>query len=46
MEDKQGKKSAPNPHAGHRQRMYQRFLREGLAGFDEHQALELLLFFS
>lgn len=39
-------KQDKNPHAGHRARMYQRFLRDGLSGFDEHQALEMLLFFS
>lgn len=37
---------AKHPHEGHRERMYQRFLREGLDSFEEHQALELLLFFA
>ncbi len=32
-------------HDGHRQRLRQRFLKEGLDHFDEHQALELLLFY-
>ncbi len=32
-------------HDGHRQRLRQRFLEEGLDHFDEHQALELLLFY-
>ncbi len=32
-------------HDGHRERLKQRFLREGLRGFEEHQILELLLFF-
>ena len=33
-------------HEDHRQRMYNRFLSEGLDGFEPHQALELLLFFA
>lgn len=33
-------------HDGHRERVMERFLREGLDGFTEVQALELLLFFS
>lgn len=33
-------------HAGHRQRMKQRFLEEGLDGFTDIQALELLLFYA
>ena len=33
-------------HDGHRQRLLQRFLREGLDGFDEHNILELLLFYA
>jgi DNA repair protein radc len=33
-------------HDGHRQRMIQRFLHEGLDGFEEHQILEMLLFYS
>ena len=33
-------------HDGHRERVMERFLREGLDGFTEIQALELLLFFS
>ncbi len=31
-------------HDQHRKRVYDRFLREGLAGFEEHNALEFLLF--
>lgn len=34
-----------NPHAGHRQRMRNRFLTHGLAGFHPHEVLELLLFY-
>ena len=34
-----------NKHAGHRQRMKQRFLNEGLTSFNEHQVLELLLYY-
>lgn len=32
-------------HEGHRQRMKQRFLREGLDHFEQHQVLELLLYY-
>ena len=32
-------------HAGHRQRLKERFLRDGLDNFEEHQVLELLLFY-
>lgn len=32
-------------HTGHRQRLKDRFLREGLDNFEEHQVLELLLFY-
>ncbi len=35
-----------NAHQGHRERVYHRFLNEGLDHFEEHQALELLLFFA
>jgi len=31
-------------HAGHRKRLKMRFLKEGLDSFEDHQALELLLF--
>lgn len=33
-------------HEGHRRRMADRFLTQGLEGFTQHQALELLLFFA
>ena len=33
----------PSIHAGHRARLRQRFLKEGLSGFSEHEVLELLL---
>ena len=33
-------------HDGHRQRCKQRFLRAGAEGFDDHQLLELLLFYA
>ena len=33
-------------HEGHRERVKNRFLKEGLDGFEDHQILELLLFFS
>lgn len=37
--------SIENIHIGHRQRLKNRFLEEGLEHFDEHQVLELLLFY-
>lgn len=33
-------------HEGHRKRLKQRFLEEGLDGFEDHQVLELVLFYS
>lgn len=33
-------------HKGHRERLKARFLREGLDNFEEHQVLELLLFYA
>ena len=36
----------PNPHAGHRQRMKEEFLRTGAANMADHRLLELILFFS
>ncbi len=35
-----------NVHEGHRERMKNRFMEQGLDVFDDHQALELLLFYS
>ena len=35
-----------NIHTGHRQRLKQRYLAEGLDSFDEHQVLELLLYYA
>ena len=35
-----------NLHEGHRERLRARFLAEGLDGFEDHQVLELLLFFA
>lgn len=32
-------------HTGHRQRVKQRFLKEGLSHFERHQVVEMLLFF-
>ncbi len=40
------KKKPSHPHTGHRQRVKQRFLREGLDSFSDLEALELLLFFA
>ena len=33
-------------HAGHRQRMRERFLTGGLEGFADHEVLELMLFYA
>ena len=33
-------------HAGHRARMRERFIKEGLSGFSEHEVLEFLLMFA
>ena len=33
-------------HSGHRERVRQRFIKDGIDGFEEHQILELLLFYS
>ena len=35
-----------NPHAGHRQRKKEQFLRYGLDAFAPHEALELLLYYA
>ena len=35
-----------NIHSGHRDRMKSRFISEGLDGFNQHQILELLLFYA
>lgn len=35
-----------NLHEGHRSRLKARFLKEGLDGFEEHNALELILFYA
>ena len=34
-----------NEHSGHRSRMRERFLHTHFAGFDEHQILEMILFY-
>ena len=35
-----------NIHQGHREKMRQRFLKSGLEGFADHEALELLLYYA
>ena len=37
--------SKENVHKGHRERMKDTFLKNGLSGFSEHEIIELLLFF-
>ncbi len=39
-------KNSRNVHKGHRERLRQRFLSEGLDNFQDHNILELLLFYS
>ena len=34
-----------NVHAGHRERVRERFLKEGISGFEDHQILEFLMFY-
>lgn len=38
--------SPSHPHAGHRARMRQRFLKVGLDGFADHEVLEMALFYA
>lgn len=38
--------NSKNIHAGHRYRVRQRFIKQGLSSFEDHQALELLLFYA
>ena len=35
-----------NPHSGHRQRLRKRLVREGIDHFEDHQVLELILFYA
>lgn len=42
----QEKTNAKNLHAGHRERMRQRFLQCGINGFADHEVLEMLLYYS
>lgn len=35
-----------NLHGGHRERLRKRFIREGLESFEDHQVLELILFYA
>lgn len=35
-----------NPHKGHRQRLKNQFLENGIGAFEDHQVLELLLFYA
>lgn len=43
---KDEKKSAKNPHSGHRERMRDRFLTSGLDGFAPHEVMEFILFYT
>lgn len=44
--DKPRERRGENEHSGHRERLRTRFLKYGLDGFDDHNVLELLLFYS
>lgn len=44
--EKSENKKPKNIHEGHRERLRQRFLSEGLDNFQDHNVLELLLFYS
>lgn len=44
--EKQESKKKDNLHAGHRKRMRKRFHETGLAGFAEHEVLEMLLYYA
>lgn len=46
MDEKKKETKSRNPHIGHRQRLKNRYLAEGLDSFEDHQVLELLLFFA
>lgn len=46
MDEKKRKKGYSHPHGGHRNRMKERFRKSSLDGFQEHEILELLLFYS
>ena len=41
-----GRATMAGEHAGHRQRMRQRFIENGLNGFADHEVLELVLFYA
>lgn len=43
-EQRDGK--GPSPHAGHRKRMREEFLRTGGGGMEEHRLLEMILFYA
>ena len=38
--------ASPVSHEGHRQRLKNRFLQEGLENFEKHNVLEILLFYA
>lgn len=46
MQDHAKEKKGPSIHAGHRARLRERFFREGLSSFSEHEVLELLLMYA
>lgn len=45
-EKPKNKSKDENVHAGHRERLRNRFLKDGLDSFEDHNILELLLFYS
>ena len=46
MPEKENKQTDGGVHSGHRQRFRDRFIKTGLDGFEDHEALELLLYFA
>lgn len=46
VEQQKGSGKDKNIHSGHRQRIRDRFLKTGLDGFQDHEVLELLLFYA
>ena len=45
MDSNSPKKKEENIHAGHRERMYSKFMKNGISAFEDHEILEFLLFY-
>ncbi len=46
MEQAKATQNTAHPHHGHRERMRNRFIKSGLNSFEQHEMLELLLFYA